>query len=52
MMPSWLIQLRDVVWSAVIAVVLVVLAVVLALFADLNPVVPITLVLGGVALLC
>jgi hypothetical protein len=49
MMPSWLIQLRDVVWSAVIAVVLVVLAVVLALFADLNPVVPITLVLGGVA---
>jgi hypothetical protein len=49
MMPSWLIQLRDVVWSAVIAVVLVVLAVVLALFTDLNPVVPITLVLGGVA---
>jgi len=49
MMPGWLIQLRDVVWSAVIAVVLVVLAVVLALFTDLNPVVPITLVLGGVA---
>jgi hypothetical protein len=47
-MPSWLIQLRDVVWSAVIAVVLVVVAVLLALFTALNPVVPITLVLGGV----
>jgi hypothetical protein len=48
MMPSWLIQLRDVVWSAVIAVVLVVLAVVIALFTAISPVVPITLVLGGV----
>jgi hypothetical protein len=47
-MPSWLIQLRDVVWSAVIAVVLVVVAVLLALFSSLNPVVPITLVLGGI----
>ena len=48
MMPSWLIQLRDVVWSAVIAVALVVIAVVVALFTAINPVVPITLVLGGI----
>ncbi len=47
-MPSWFIRLRDVVWSAVLAVALVVLAVVLALFTAVNPVVPITLVLGGV----
>lgn len=47
-MPSWLIQLRDVVWSAVVAVVLVVVAVLVALFTDISPVVPITLVLGGV----
>lgn len=46
-MPSWLIQLRDVVWSAVIAVVLVVVAVIVSLFT-VSPVVPITLVLGGV----
>lgn len=48
MMPSWFIRLRDVVWSAVIAVALTALAIVLALFTNLNPVVPITLVLGGV----
>jgi hypothetical protein len=48
MMPSWFIRLRDVVWSAVIAVGLVVLALVLALFTAVNPVVPITLVLSGV----
>lgn len=48
MMPSWFIQLRDVVWSAVIAVVLVVLAVVIALFTAINSVVPITLALSGV----
>jgi hypothetical protein len=48
MMPSWFIRLRDVVWSAVLAVALTALAIVLALFTNLNPVVPITLVLGGV----
>jgi hypothetical protein len=47
-MPSWFIRLRDVVWSAVIAVALVVIALVVALFTAVSPVVPITLVLGGV----
>lgn len=47
MMPSWFIRLRDVVWSAVIAVALTALAIVLALFTAVNLVVPITLVLSG-----
>jgi hypothetical protein len=48
MMPSWFIRLRDVVWSAVIAVALAVIALVVTLFTAVNPVVPITLVLSGV----
>jgi hypothetical protein len=47
MMPSWFIRLRDVVWSAVIAVALTALAIVLALFTAVSPVVPITLALSG-----
>ena len=47
MMPSWFIRLRDVVWSAVIAVALTALAIDLALFTSVSPVVPITLALSG-----
>lgn len=47
MMPSWFIRLRDIVWSAVIAVALAVLAIGLALFTSVNFVVPITLALSG-----
>ena len=47
MMPSWFIRLRDVVWSAVIAVALTALAIFLALFTAVSPVVPITLALSG-----
>lgn len=47
-MPSWLIRLRDVVWTAVLSVVLLVVAIALAVFLP-GSLLPVVLGLGSVS---
>jgi hypothetical protein len=49
-MPGWLIRLRDIVWPAVLSVVLLALAVILAIVDPAAATLPIVLVVGAVAL--
>ena len=48
-MPSWLIRLRDVVWTAVFAVVFIVLSIALAVFIPGAVALPIVFALAGVS---
>jgi hypothetical protein len=49
-MPGWLIRLRDIVWPAVLSVVLVVVAVFLAIVDPAAATLPIVLAVSAVAL--
>lgn len=47
-MPSWLIKIRDIVWSSVFAVVLTVASILTAIIASDQPALAISLGLGAV----
>jgi uncharacterized membrane protein len=49
-MPSWLVRLRDVVWTAVLSVILLVAGLVVAIFVPDYPALAIVLGIGSVSL--
>lgn len=49
-MPGWLIKLRDVVWTSVVAVVLAVVAIVLAVASIGSPVLPVVFALTSISM--
>lgn len=49
-MPSWLVRIRDIVWTAVLSVVCVLLSVVVAIFIPGLPALAVALGLAGISL--